>query len=493
MIDFEKIGKRILEERKYLRRISQEKMAEDLGMYQADISNLEKAKSGSGITDLSKLDMIAEYFDMPLETLLFGRRQDAMEKYYGTKMQLNESKKKRSQKHNTILRNFLGSYDEKDVSTALDSVLSFECGPYAVYVFHEIQQIISGPAKTDDGTDNALIKVHIIVIYQDEVIGCTSAAATVVMQHVYMPSFEKLKMFIMPDIFNLDDTLLVLNPYKYLYEFSINEEEQQRYKEKMLNRMDELRCAGEGRVIYYVESAYVREDCRRNGIFRMMIDTLKKLSPGAILWLNMEPTSGSELTSEYAYHATYAPSELGQINLNASIAEHIGFTIDSETVDRLAERVEEDGSVVTDTVPVRRIAYFLPKKIRTILSADGKLTEHARARIKTLGMDQEKPRILDVFNSAWKRQGFFMSIKMDYSDETVFAFARGKTWDNRWLGVSKENPAPQGIDVETIERYDRLEDAEKSKYYFGLKVAEQLLGAVFFGTVKPEDVELDIL
>ncbi len=50
MIDFDKIGKRIQEERKYLRRISQEKMAEDLGMYQADISNLEKAKSGSGIT-----------------------------------------------------------------------------------------------------------------------------------------------------------------------------------------------------------------------------------------------------------------------------------------------------------------------------------------------------------------------------------------------------------------------------------------------------------
>ncbi len=32
MIDFEKIGKRILEERKYLHKISQEKMAEDLGM-----------------------------------------------------------------------------------------------------------------------------------------------------------------------------------------------------------------------------------------------------------------------------------------------------------------------------------------------------------------------------------------------------------------------------------------------------------------------------
>ena len=87
MIDFDKIGKRILEERKYLHRISQEKMALDLGMYQADISNLEKAKKGSGISDLYKLDLIADYFDIPLESQIFGRRQDKMEKYYGTKMQ----------------------------------------------------------------------------------------------------------------------------------------------------------------------------------------------------------------------------------------------------------------------------------------------------------------------------------------------------------------------------------------------------------------------
>ena len=46
MIDIEKIGKRIAEERKYIHKISQEKMAEDLGMYQSDISNMEKAKKG---------------------------------------------------------------------------------------------------------------------------------------------------------------------------------------------------------------------------------------------------------------------------------------------------------------------------------------------------------------------------------------------------------------------------------------------------------------
>ena len=66
MIDFDKIGNRIYEQRKYFRKLSQERMAEELGMYQADISNMEKAKKGSGITDLSKLDMIAEYLEIPL-------------------------------------------------------------------------------------------------------------------------------------------------------------------------------------------------------------------------------------------------------------------------------------------------------------------------------------------------------------------------------------------------------------------------------------------
>ncbi len=62
-IDYEKIGRRIFEERKYILHISQEKMAEDLGMYQADISNLEHASKSSGIQDLRKLENIADYLD----------------------------------------------------------------------------------------------------------------------------------------------------------------------------------------------------------------------------------------------------------------------------------------------------------------------------------------------------------------------------------------------------------------------------------------------
>lgn len=493
MIDFEKIGKRILEERKYLRRISQEKMAEDLGMYQADISNLEKAKSGSGITDLAKLDMIADYFEMPLEILLFGRRQDQMEKYFGSKMQLKSSTKKRSVKHTTLLKKLMGlTADDENAKGALDSVTGWECGPYMIYLAFEHQFVMTSDSSMDNPS-NHLLKEHLYVLYQDEVIASLTAAISTVMQHIYKPSFDNLKEFIMPDIFDLNETLQILNPYWLLYQFPISKEETSDLMQKMYQRMDDLRKAGEDRIIYYVESAYVREDCRRNGILRLMIDVLKKQNKDAMIWLSLEPTSGAELDTEYNYHALYEASELGQLNLNASIAERLGFTIDSKTEDRQTERVEEDGSVVIETIPVRRTAYYLPKKIRDIMNGDGDLLAYARARKKMLVGDIEKPSFIDVFQGTWKKHGFIISIKLVYKNETVYAFARGMSWDSRWLGVSKENPAPTGEFVETIEKYQSLNEAEQSKYYLGLKVAEQLLGAVLFGTVRPEDVTLDDL
>lgn len=72
MINYEEIGMRIRQARTMTKKVSQPIMAEALGMYQADISNLERARKGSGITDLAKLDAIAEYLDLPLQYLLFG-------------------------------------------------------------------------------------------------------------------------------------------------------------------------------------------------------------------------------------------------------------------------------------------------------------------------------------------------------------------------------------------------------------------------------------
>lgn len=75
MINAENIGNRI----RFLRKqkgLSQEELAEELGMYQADVSNLERAANGSGISDLYKLDMIADYFGISLIDLIKSDNDD---------------------------------------------------------------------------------------------------------------------------------------------------------------------------------------------------------------------------------------------------------------------------------------------------------------------------------------------------------------------------------------------------------------------------------
>ena len=79
MLDYDIIASRIHEQRKYVKKVSQKKMAEDLMMYQPDLSNIENNKRGSGITDLAKLEIIADYLGVPLSYLLFGNGDEEME------------------------------------------------------------------------------------------------------------------------------------------------------------------------------------------------------------------------------------------------------------------------------------------------------------------------------------------------------------------------------------------------------------------------------
>ena len=53
-------------------------MAEDLGMYQPDLSDMENNKPGCGIQDLAKLEVIADYLHVPLYYLLFGDEGDRL-------------------------------------------------------------------------------------------------------------------------------------------------------------------------------------------------------------------------------------------------------------------------------------------------------------------------------------------------------------------------------------------------------------------------------
>lgn len=466
MIDYEKIGQRITEQRKYIRRMSQERLAEELGMYQADISNLEKAKKGSGITDLSKLDFIADYFEISLENLLFGKGAKDMPKYSGAKMALNPVKKiKRA--HRDILSKLTGNESEKI------SGLSFECGPYSIYVLEEHQITLGGNTAEIEGQIQqpgfVLPKLHLYVVCNDEVACVAVASVTSAMQHVYQPALLQLQQSIQSDVLDVTDVLRTLNPYWALYMFS--DEKQDEYSQLMYQRMDAIRNLGSMGVLY-IESIYVREDYRQLGLFRLCIDVLRKTCGDCIMWLNMEPTAGAELTDEYSYFPNYTVSELGQISLNASIAERVGFTIDPDTWRRQAEVIDASGAVHTEIVRIRKCAYYLPASVQELLKDDGDLVAMGRALQKIQQADDEDTTTVDFREG--EKEGYVI---VEWIERVISGPNRGRSVccyaaycredpEKHKFGVSARSAIDNGINHKgQIEEYDYLDDAVNSEYF----------------------------
>ena len=477
MIDFNKIGNRIKEERKYILKISQEKMAEDLGMYQADISNMEKAKSGSGITDLAKLDLISDYFNIPLATLLFGQEDKNMLRYHGDQMKLKQSKKKMLKSHKKILWGLMGVPDE-----ATPDFYTYECGPYTLYtaVERQIEWASGNPLPTGEPDDPNffLAKFHTYVFFESELIGVMVADLTTVMQHVYQPTLKKLQTMIQGDVLDVTDVLRTLNPYWALWMFS---EDENAYFEEMVGRMDEIRQTGEDRNIVYVESIYVREDCRNHGIFRMYIDLLKDMFKDCIIWLNMEPTSGSELEDEYSYFPSYSVSELGQLSMNASIAEKVGFTVDPDTWHRKAERIDEEGNLTVETVLVRKCAYYLPKDIRNLLKNDGDLVAKGRAlqRVKQEYKEDEEGGMMDLHHG-YVGENLAAELKISFPSEDYFYATAIAGVDNRRYIISYGSLL-RDKDERIKEEYNSLEEAETSEFFDDLKTADTFLTIALMG------------
>ena len=84
MLDYDKIASRIHAQRKYVKKVSQKKMAEDLGMYQPDLSAMENNRPGCGIKDLAKLEVISSYLGISLQDLLFGdEEEDGIDDFEG--------------------------------------------------------------------------------------------------------------------------------------------------------------------------------------------------------------------------------------------------------------------------------------------------------------------------------------------------------------------------------------------------------------------------
>ena len=389
MIDYEQIGRRISEQRKHIRRVTQETMAADLGMYQADISNLEKAKKGSGIHDLDKLEMIAEYLGLPVEELIFGSRGTQRPKYPGKAMELRRSEEAVPVAHRRILARLTGQEEQAVRSQML------VCGPYTVHCLTEVQTILGGRGAGPGAmrpTFSSMRVLHLYTFLGDSVAATLTAPVTSVMQHVYQPDLEQLQRLIPTNVLDVTDVFRTLDPYWALFHF--DDDGGDRYRHAMLTRMDELRRHADMPVLY-ITSVYVRDDCRRGGLFRMLIDALKLLFGECVMWLNMEPTEGEELSAEYTVEPCYTVAEVGQMELNAAIAERVGFTIDPDTWHRQAATVDEHGHRQVRPVLVRKCAYLLPRCIRDILRNDGDLVALGRAR---QALEQREMRPGDIGN-----------------------------------------------------------------------------------------------
>lgn len=466
MIDYEKIGRRIYEERKYIRHISQEKMAEDLGMYQADISNLEKAKKSSGITDLSKLQLIADYFSLPIENLLFGTSAEAhMVNYEGGKMELRMLERNKQKIKNAQQKKLLKKLMNTDPSKAV--AFTFECGPYTTYVF--IEKLTEYQGVDDEGNmiTKSLPRWHCYTFFNDMCIANMLADQALIFQLVNFNEAAWLHKMIQFDVLDTVDAQRTLNPYIILRQFADNEEDEKQNEDLMVQRMNALRPVWE-KSVFFVESIYVMEDCRQHGICRMLMDILHKAGD-PVIWVNMEPTSGAELNNEHGYFPSYTQTEVSQITLNAAIAEKLGITVDSDTWHRQEEVVDPDGNTHLETVLIRKCAYYIPKDVQEIIKDDGDLVAIGRAKQKVYHSKLDEPdpsEAVDIYTNNRENGQRMISIKENTDDlGDVFVFAvRLPEDDHMWFGVSKQNPVNEGTEIDMIERWDYLDDAEDSPF-----------------------------
>lgn len=376
-IDYEKVGKRIAEERKFIRHVSQEKMAEDLGMYQADISNLEHARKGSGITDLSKLQMIADYLGIPLEALLFGSSTDPHLVKYDSSMEIDAKAGPDSVKNN-VHKKVLSVLTDP---SAIKSCARYTCGPYTTYALIETQMQVKGQDEDGNLVGPRLVRWHFYTFFNDTVVANLVAASAIVFQLVHFQEAEWLSTIIPPDILDPLDARRTLNPYIIFWMLEEDEKEKEKYLDLMTGRMTTLLQNAANTPVAFVESVYVSEDARQHGICRMLFDLLHRMNDGnIILWVNMEPTGGEELFSGYRYFPTYTEADISQITINAAIAEKLGLTVDPDLWHREEAVTDHDGKTHTETVGIRKCAYWLPQPIREIIKDDGDLVALGRAK-----------------------------------------------------------------------------------------------------------------
>lgn len=364
------IGKRIQEQRKYIKRVSQEKMADDLFMYQADISNLEKGKKGSGIMDLEKLIRLSEYLSVSLEFLIFGSKNNMIQ-YYKKKTAIDEGKT--NSKQIKVLASLTGRKDT-DINP-----ITYKSGPFTICILKSIVKSAVFPMKLFEKKDVTIVDLSVdryqfFTFYDSDVVSTMTVDKTTLLDNLVPDHIYALGQIIYKKNLDVTDVLRHLNPFVPLIQFG-EEDKQKEYVNKSNDRNMELIALGEDNPVLYLESAYVKEEYRKNGIFTLNIDILKMMFENAVIWLNMEPLDETEMNS--GNNPKHLTKDITQITLNNLIAEKLGFTIDP---DLWGIEVKDDATQEVKKVRVRKCAYIIPEIYQQIIKEDNDLVEQGRIR-----------------------------------------------------------------------------------------------------------------
>ncbi len=470
-MNYQEIGNRIHEQRKYIKRVSQEKMADDLFMYQADISNLEKGKKGSGIADLDKLGLLADYLGVSLDYLLFGTKEK-MTPYFKKKTTIEKGNLSKERKMELAR---LSGRNPKDVKAAV-----YQAGDYSVYILKATMKNAEFPMelfedKDADVSDVSVTRYQMYTFYKKDVIASLIVDQTNLFTNSAICTVEALAHTLPQKCLDALDCFRHLNPFVPLATYD-DESKREEYQRLAFERFQKLMALGEENPILYLESSYVKEDYRQNGVFTLNLDILKMMFKDAIFWLNMEPTS-EEINASTYMSVVHSTKDITQITLNNLIAEKLGFVVDP---DLWGIQVKDDETGEVKKIRVRKCAYIIPKLYDEILKDDDGLVEKGRMLQELKRRDQEneemKERTVAIVNK---------EATPDWSDVHVFHEEDAPDFDSMRIVNSRYRIYKADFfDIGGVYSELTLEDEKTKKQYF-ITLSSFDCDHSFFVTDKP--------
>ena len=337
MFDTEAIAKRIRAARVHGRRLTQEDFAVEMGIQQSAVSDLERAKKGSGISDLNRLKRLAQTLEVELPYLVFGIGDDGLPTFTEDSTLEAIGLRRIRKTHRTLIVEAIGQENWKD-----SIVTAYEYLTDRLYVLKSVDE---------EGCPKRLA----LLIHEDRIVG-TALARKV--------SIKELK-----DT-SESETMIgrVLNPYAVLSRTN------DRFTPDAMERARELQEAGDEEIVI-VTALFIEPSMREHGFARMLLSALRAPHASTSIWVSLKPhemlttTMGSTKPTVAAYP--------GQMLLNASIAERMGLK-----VDELPEDVMVKDQAEAAPIPSPVWAYALSPTLGALTADDGFVQEMALMQIR---------------------------------------------------------------------------------------------------------------